>query len=78
MAITRRPAAEQGGATAALNNEAQEGRERARQTAREYLDSTSFLQCERHSLVSVAAQRVRGFEYMIRAYIRHHFTTYMH
>ena len=43
--ITRHPAVEQGGATAALNNEAQEGRERARQIAREYLDSTSFLQC---------------------------------
>ena len=33
---------------------------------------------ERHSLVSVAAQRVRGLEHMIRAYIIHHFTTYMH
>ena len=33
---------------------------------------------ERRSLVSVAAQRVRGFENMISAFIIHHFTTYMH
>ena len=33
---------------------------------------------EGHSLVSVAAQRLRGLEHMISAYIIHHFTTYMH
>ena len=44
-AIARHSAAEQGGTISERRNEAQEERAKARQTAKEYLDSTSFLQC---------------------------------
>ena len=44
-AIARHSAVEQGGTISERRDEAQEERAKARQTAKEYLDSTSFLQC---------------------------------